>query len=171
MRSMPKGQGGYPLGAGADLAPEQMTVVVDFAGYSIFNAPPTQTSLETLRIMLNHYPERLGCAVLLSPPTLFQVFWGVAQPFLDARTVAKIHFIDPATPAGAAQLGTLLDLSQLDASLGGTGGPEGALPWDAAAYDARVIAEERAFRDADAKAAAAARKAQLEAQAEEAAAL
>ena len=150
-RSMSKGQGGPPLGAGADLASEQMVIVVDFLDYSLRNAPPTKTSMETLHILLNHYPERLGGAVLLSPPALFQLLWAMVQPFLDHRTSSKIHFVDPATPAGKAKMQALLDLEQVDASLGGTGA-EGRLPWDFKAYEARITAEEDAWRKAEAQA-------------------
>jgi hypothetical protein len=30
---MASGQGGFPRGSGADLAPEQMTILIDFTGY------------------------------------------------------------------------------------------------------------------------------------------
>ena len=33
VRAMASGRGGFPRGSGADLAPEQMTIMVDFAGY------------------------------------------------------------------------------------------------------------------------------------------
>lgn len=49
----------------------------DFEGYSIRNAPPFQTSRETLHILQGHYPERLGIAVCYHPPTLFSMFWKV----------------------------------------------------------------------------------------------
>lgn len=161
MRAMPKGQGGFPLGADVDLATEQMMLLVDFTGYSIFNAPPTKTSMETLHIMLNHYPERLGSAVCLSAPTLFTVVYAMMQPFMDARTVAKIHFVDASSAAGLAQLNSLVDLSRLHKSLGGTGTEGGA--WDAAAYDARALAEEQAFRNAEEQAKAELRRMQAEA--------
>jgi hypothetical protein len=75
----------------------------------------------------------------------------MVQPFLDHRTTSKIHFVDPATPAGKAKLLALLDLEQVDVSLGGTG-TEGRLPWDAKAYEARVTAEEAAWRKTEAQA-------------------
>ncbi len=33
VRSMSSGHGGFPRGAAADLAPEQMTILIDFSGY------------------------------------------------------------------------------------------------------------------------------------------
>ena len=123
---------------------------------SLLNAPPIKTSLATLHILQDQYPERLGQAILLSPPTLFSVAWKVIAPFLDARTTAKIHFVDPATDDGRTTLASLLDTSLLDVSLGGTG----SMPWSFDAFVARVTAAE-----AEAKRAEAAEIAALRAQA------
>jgi hypothetical protein len=112
--------------------------------------------LATLHILQDQYPERLGQAILLSPPTLFHVAWKVIAPFLDARTTAKIHFVDPTTEEGRAVMATLLDPSQLDVSLGGTG----SQPWNFDAFAARVTAAE-----VEAKRAEAAEVAALRAQA------
>jgi hypothetical protein len=60
------------------------------------------------------------------------------HPFLDARTAAKIRFIDATTASGAAELAALIDVAQLDSSLGGTA----QLPWDFGAFSARAAAEE-----------------------------
>jgi polyribonucleotide 5'-hydroxyl-kinase len=118
----------------------------------VFNAPPMKTSMETLSIMQNQYPERLGCAILFAPPKLFTVFWAMVTPFLDARTTAKIHFVDAATAHGQAELRKLFDLSQLDSSLGGTA----SQPWDFQAWGAWVSASEADAKRAEAVAAAAA---------------
>jgi len=138
----------FPRGQGADLAAEQLTLVIDFKGYSVWNAPPTKTSMETLSILQNHFPERLGSAVLLNPPRLFSVLWAMIGPFLDARTVAKIHFIDLSAPKGKEELAKSFDPALLHTSLGGsceTPAAAGYLPWDAAEYDAWAAAEEAAY--------------------------
>jgi len=105
-----------------------------------------KTSLATLHILQDQYPERLGQAILLSPPTLFHIAWKVISPFLHERTVAKIHFVDPTTEQGRAVMATLLDPAHLDVSLGGTC----AMPWDFAAFSQRVSAAETEAKRAEA---------------------
>jgi hypothetical protein len=119
---------------------------------SVLNAPPMKTSMDTLAIMQNHYPERLGCAILFAPPKLFQVFWAVVHPFLDARTAAKIHFVDVATQHGRDELASLFGpaLAKLDKSLGGSA----VQPWDFPAFTAWVTAAEEEAKRAEAAAAA-----------------
>ncbi len=56
---------------------EQMVWIVDFRGYTMMNAPPFRTSLETLNILQNHYPERLAVALPFNAPQLFETFWKV----------------------------------------------------------------------------------------------
>jgi hypothetical protein len=52
--------------------------LVDFEGYSMMNAPPAKTSLETLHILQNHYPERLGAAICYHAPRIFSITWMVS---------------------------------------------------------------------------------------------
>jgi hypothetical protein len=143
-----------PRGAGVSLAAEQMTLVIDFRDYSVWNAPPAATSKATLSILQNHYPERLGSAILLNPPTLFYALWAILGPFVDPKTKAKVHFIDTTSQPGKALLAEHFDLAALHTSLGGSGtSPSslGYLPWDATAYDAWAIAEEDAWLAANAR--------------------
>lgn len=65
------------------------------------------------------FPERLGCAVLLSPPSIFQLCWALVSPFLDRRTKEKIHFVArPESGHGRAMLDALFDAAVVDTSLG-----------------------------------------------------
>ena len=47
---------------------DKVTLLIDFEGYNLFDAPAIQTSMETLSILQNHYPERLLCAHCLRAP-------------------------------------------------------------------------------------------------------
>jgi hypothetical protein len=49
---------GVARGSGVELVPEQLCIVIDYAGWSLYNAPSAKTSKETLGILLDQYPER-----------------------------------------------------------------------------------------------------------------
>jgi hypothetical protein len=42
-----------------------------------------------------HLPERLGAAILVNPPGLFDILLAVVRPFIDARTMGKVKIIRP----------------------------------------------------------------------------
>mmetsp|Transcript_22772 Transcript_22772/g.49921 ORF Transcript_22772/g.49921 Transcript_22772/m.49921 type:complete len:282 (-) Transcript_22772:199-1044(-) len=106
-----------PRGSGADLSPEQICLVIDYKGWSMFNAPPMKTSKETLYILQNQYPERLGVALLYDPPSLFSTLWAMLTPFMETKTANKVQFLKPKTARD--QLPDYVDLSNLEKSVGG----------------------------------------------------
>ena len=44
---------------------EQHVVIIDFKGYSVFNAPPMNVTKEVMGILLDQYPERLAHAFMV----------------------------------------------------------------------------------------------------------
>lgn len=128
-------------GAGVDLSAEQICLVIDYKGWSMFNAPPMKTSKETLAIFQNHYPERLGAAICYNPPTIFRAFWGMISPFIDPKTYTKIHFLGPRDSNHDQVLGSMFHLDKLEAALGGTS----AVTFDFLEYEARMREEEKMF--------------------------
>lgn len=60
---------------------EQMAWLIDFTGWSITNNVPLKSARETISILQNHYPERLGIAFLYNPPRIFEAFWKVCYLF------------------------------------------------------------------------------------------
>lgn len=58
--------------ADATAADGKMAWLVDFVGYSRKNSPPIRVALQTLHILQDHYPERLGRAVSFQPPFFFE---------------------------------------------------------------------------------------------------
>lgn len=56
---------------------EQMAWLVDFTGWSLSTSVPVKCARETINILQNHYPERLGVAFLYNPPRIFEAFWKV----------------------------------------------------------------------------------------------
>jgi hypothetical protein len=56
---------------------EQMSWLIDFTGWSLSTSVPVKSARDTINILQNHYPERLGVAFLYNPPRIFEAFWKV----------------------------------------------------------------------------------------------
>ena len=54
---------------------EQLCVVLDFTDFSLLTNPSFTMTMDVLNILTNHYPERLGLAMLYNPHWLF---WSVS---------------------------------------------------------------------------------------------
>lgn len=50
------------------------------------------TSRTVLSILQNHYPERLGKALVINVPYLVNIFFKLITPFIDPITVQKLKF-------------------------------------------------------------------------------
>ncbi|GAM28852.1 hypothetical protein SAMD00019534_120280, partial [Acytostelium subglobosum LB1] len=72
---------------------EQLAILIDFNGYSLFNAPPLSVSKQTLEILSDHYPERLGTAFVVDPPMIFNILYNAIMPFVNPVTAKKIVFV------------------------------------------------------------------------------
>ena len=66
---------------------------VDFAGFSLWNAMQGSTSNGALSAFGTHMPERLGAVVLVNPPGVFDILLAAVRPFVDARTMGKVHIV------------------------------------------------------------------------------
>ncbi|KJZ71774.1 hypothetical protein HIM_08859 [Hirsutella minnesotensis 3608] len=53
---------------------------------------PVSTAREVLHILQNHYPERLGKALIINVPWLVSGFFKIIQPFIDPVTREKLKF-------------------------------------------------------------------------------
>jgi hypothetical protein len=147
VRAMADGRGGgVARGAGVDLSPEQLTLFVDFTGWSLRTAPGRKASLETLVILQDHYPERLGSAIVFNAPAVFNVFWSMVRPFLNERTASKVHFLRASDPLRSRDVlaSVFEDLSLLPQSLGGDSRAE----YDCVEHGARMRLEDAADAEA-----------------------
>nr|DAD21908.1 TPA_asm: hypothetical protein HUJ06_023371 [Nelumbo nucifera] len=55
---------------------EQMVWLIDFQGFNMSNIS-VKVTRETAHVLQDHYPERLGVAILYNPPKFFESFWTV----------------------------------------------------------------------------------------------
>ena len=63
-----------------------------------------QTQIEAVRVAQQHYPERLGLAVVANPPRLFWVLWKALQPILDPVTKCATRFLCLVCTAGTGHV-------------------------------------------------------------------
>ena len=109
-----------PRGSNSDLAPEQIVILINFTNWSRKNAVPMATARETLSILQDHYPERLGLAVCFNPPTIFRVFWSIISPFIDRKTYSKIIFVNKKKKEKAgATMSAIFHATSVDDDMGG----------------------------------------------------
>lgn len=62
-----------------DLPPdqEQMIWMIDFHGFNLSHIS-IKVTRETAHVLQEHYPERLGVAILYNAPKIFEPFWMVS---------------------------------------------------------------------------------------------
>mmetsp|Transcript_5570 Transcript_5570/g.11595 ORF Transcript_5570/g.11595 Transcript_5570/m.11595 type:complete len:326 (-) Transcript_5570:103-1080(-) len=72
---------------------ERLHITVDYGRYSSKNAPPLKLAKSLLKVLANHWPERVEVIVLLDAPLIFRAFWTMMQPFIDPDTKSKIRFL------------------------------------------------------------------------------
>lgn len=78
---------------------DSLALLIDFkahpAGTQGSKIPPVGTGREVLSILQNHYPERLGKALLTNIPLLAWTFLKIIHPFIDPLTREKLVFDEP----------------------------------------------------------------------------
>ncbi|KAE9458931.1 hypothetical protein C3L33_09169, partial [Rhododendron williamsianum] len=97
---------------------EEMDWLIDFKGCSLSNFSIKATR-ETAHVLQEHYPERLGVAILYNPPKFFEPFWTVVKPFLEPKTADKVKFVYSDDPKSMKIMDNLFDMDQLESTFGG----------------------------------------------------
>ena len=46
-----------------------------------------------LELASHHYPERLGCFIVIDAPRVFSLLWSALKPLVDVKTKEKIKFL------------------------------------------------------------------------------
>ncbi|KAJ2460955.1 hypothetical protein GGF42_000506 [Coemansia sp. RSA 2424] len=78
---------------------EKVVLAVDATHWGFSNSVSISTARKFLDTLANHYPERLGHAIIFNPPKLFVGFYSLLSPFVDPATRAKVAFVNPDAPA------------------------------------------------------------------------
>ncbi|XP_042513194.1 phosphatidylinositol transfer protein 3-like isoform X2 [Macadamia integrifolia] len=68
---------------------------------------------------MDHYPERLGIAILHNPPKIFESFWTMVKPFLEPKTYKKAKFVYSHCPESQKIFEDLFDMDKLESAFGG----------------------------------------------------
>ncbi|KAG2451489.1 hypothetical protein HYH02_004087 [Chlamydomonas schloesseri] len=68
--------------------------LMDMRGYSRANSPPLGVSMATLRILADHFPERLHRCFFIDAPGIFSFLFNALWPFIDPVTRQKIIFVN-----------------------------------------------------------------------------
>ncbi|XP_039003435.1 phosphatidylinositol transfer protein 3-like [Hibiscus syriacus] len=94
---------------------EQMVWLIDLSHISV------RVTRETAHVLQEHYPERLGVAILYNPPKFFEPFWKVAKPFLEPKTQNKVKFVYSDDVNSKKIMEDLFDMEKLECAFGGNG--------------------------------------------------
>ncbi|KAK6257401.1 hypothetical protein QUC31_000860 [Theobroma cacao] len=97
---------------------EQMVWLIDFNGFNMSHISVKLTR-ETAHVLQDHYPERLGVAILYNPPKFFEPFWTVVKPFLEAKTQNKVKFAYSDDLNTKKIVEDLFDMEKLESAFGG----------------------------------------------------
>eukprot|EP01034_Spumella_vulgaris_P023948 gene23948-30232_t len=72
---------------------DKYLVFMHLSNFSFFNTPPLASTKETINMLCNCFPERLGHCIAYQPPTVFRIFFNTVKGFLDPKTASKMVFI------------------------------------------------------------------------------
>lgn len=85
----------FMLERAIDLLPpgqENLALLINFADTKSGQGATVKQGQQTLNILQNHYPERLGRALVTNLPFYINVFFKLISPFIDPLTKEKIKF-------------------------------------------------------------------------------
>jgi CRAL/TRIO domain/CRAL/TRIO, N-terminal domain len=111
----------YTLERASRICTGRFVIIIDYGAgaFSLRNAPSLSTSKATLAMIQNHFPERLGAAVMVDPPAFFFPLFRLVRPLIDPVTAAKIHFVNLEDDATHPVKSGLLDSVNTPTEYGG----------------------------------------------------
>ncbi|XP_044499667.1 phosphatidylinositol transfer protein 3-like isoform X2 [Mangifera indica] len=97
---------------------EQMVWLIDFQRWTM-SSISIKVTRETANVLQNHFPERLGLAILYNPPKVFESFWAMVKPFLEPKTYKKVRFAYSDDIQSQRIMEALFDMDKLETVFGG----------------------------------------------------
>ena len=73
---------------------DKYVVFINLENFSLFCSPSFACSKETINMLQNMFPERMGHCICYKPPSYFSVFFNIVKPFVDPKTVSKMVFLN-----------------------------------------------------------------------------
>eukprot|EP00210_Caulerpa_lentillifera_P006075 g5804.t1 len=67
--------------------------ILDLKGYTSGNSPRFSMTLKVIKLLADHYPERLKRAYIVDAPKVFYILYKLVYPFLDQPTRDKTCFV------------------------------------------------------------------------------
>ena len=83
-------------------AVDKYVVFMHLGNFTLMSAPGMKATRETIRMLCNCFPERLGHCIAFDPPAVFEFFFNGVKGFIDPRTAAKMKFVRGDTSDGSA---------------------------------------------------------------------
>lgn len=80
---------------------DKYLVFIHLNNFTLFNSPPLSSTRETIHMLCNCFPERLGHCIVFQPPAIFRTFFNGIKGWLDQKTVSKMVFIVGDVSAGS----------------------------------------------------------------------
>ncbi|UZJ56954.1 hypothetical protein CBS101457_006274 [Exobasidium rhododendri] len=107
----------WSLERAIDFCPEgqdKICLLIDYSTATTQSQPSFATSKGVLNILQNHYPERLGKAIVCNVPWILSSFFTLISPFLDPATREKVAML-----RSPANVKDSIPLDMLDSDFGG----------------------------------------------------
>lgn len=89
---------------------QKILVFIKLEEFAFRTIPPLAVTKETIQMLSNYYPERLGHCVLFKGPRVFSMFFDSVKHFIDRKTASKAIVVKGNTRVGSVNDNMLIDL-------------------------------------------------------------
>jgi hypothetical protein len=72
---------------------DKYVVFMHLENFSLWNNPSFSATTETIHMLCDCFPERLGHCICFQPPGIFIPVFNAVKGFIDPKTVSKVKFV------------------------------------------------------------------------------